>query len=284
MRGTYSPSVTFTGVRIPKDAALGRARRRPPGRRRRELRARLRRRLRRHRRGRARVRARLRQEARREAGEHRGRPGPRPCSATSGSCRAHLDAARLVLARRRRPLGAGRRGRARQSRQPREVSGHRGRPGGHVRVIQVVGGRGAYRDFPAGARVPRRPHVDPDAADDGPHAGGHRQERAGHRGGMFKSQANNPERAAARQLQGYWPETLNITPSIPRALCSRSQANNPATAARRLAPGYWPETLNIPPSRPSALLPMASSMRSIVGGISVEVRTSRKARSGGKSL
>ena len=44
-------------------------------------------------------------------------------------------------------------------------------------------------------------------------------------------------------------------------------------------PRPTPGTLNIAASRPSALLPMASSMRSMVGGISVEVRTSRKARS-----
>ena len=40
-----------------------------------------------------------------------------------------------------------------------------------------------------------------------------------------------------------------------------------------------PGTLNIPVSMPSLCLPMASSMRSTVGGISVDVRTSRKARS-----
>ena len=60
MRGTYSPSVTLTGVRVPADAALGR----PGGalrrRRRRGLRARLRGGLHRHRRGRARLRRRLR--------------------------------------------------------------------------------------------------------------------------------------------------------------------------------------------------------------------------------
>lgn len=39
--------------------------------------------------------------------------------------------------------------------------------------------------------------------------------------------------------------------------------------------------LNIGVSRPSALLPMASSMRSTVGGMSVDVRTSRSARSAG---
>ena len=45
--------------------------------------------------------------------------------------------------------------------------------------------------------------------------------------------------------------------------------------------GGAPGMLNIAASRPRALLPMASSIRSMVGGISVEVRTSRKARSAG---
>src|SRR5262249_61234092 len=54
--------------------------------------------------------------------------------------------------------------------------------------------------------------------------------------------------------------------------------------AQRPAAGLRPETLNIAVSRPSALLPMASSMRSTVGGIRVQVRRSRNARSAGKSL
>jgi hypothetical protein len=45
------------------------------------------------------------------------------------------------------------------------------------------------------------------------------------------------------------------------------------------APWGPPPILNIPSCRPSECLPIASSMRSTVGGMSVEVRTSRKARS-----
>ena len=151
----------------------GHARRRRGG-----LRARLRRRLPRHRRGVARLRDRLREEARRQAGERRGGPRSRPCSATWASCppiwtphcwcwrtrRARWDAAdvieRGVLANRAKYL-------ATEVEPRRHVEGHPDRR----RPRRLPG-------LPGRARLPRRPHVHADAADDGPDAGGHRQERA----------------------------------------------------------------------------------------------------------
>ena len=113
-----------------------------------------------------------------------GGPRSRPCSATSASCRA---------APRRRPAGARRlradwdarrRDRARHPRQPRQVPRHRGRPRGHVQ------GHPDRRAAAAPTGLSRRSArfrdvrtVDADAADDGPHARGDRQERARpHRG------------------------------------------------------------------------------------------------------
>src|SRR5262249_2590564 len=62
-----------------------------------------------------------------------------------------------------------------------------------------------------------------------------------------------------------------------------AEAHEPdrAHAARALGA---PPTRNIAASRPSAALPMASIMRSMVGGMRVAVRRSRKARSTGNSL
>ena len=63
MRATFSPSVTFTGVRVPARRRARRSGRGHPGRRRGELRPRLCRRLRRHRGGVARLRHRLRRRS-----------------------------------------------------------------------------------------------------------------------------------------------------------------------------------------------------------------------------
>ena len=66
-----------------------------------------------------------------------------------------------------------------------------------------------------------------------------------------------------------------------------SSTGAPPIALDAFAPGrFGGQGLrrNMPSVRPRAFLPMASSMRSMVGGMSVEVRTSRKARSAGKSL
>jgi len=116
MPGTYSPSVTFTGAIIPKDAvcigiaeaalefALGYAKERVV------------------------------------KPENIAIAQDPTVQRHLGGLAVHLDAAWLVL----RDAGAGR--------LPR---------------------------VPARARLPRRPDVDLDAADDGPHAGGHRQERVG---------------------------------------------------------------------------------------------------------
>ena len=109
-------------------------------------------------------------KARRQAGEHRGRAGSRPCSATSASSRAS----------RRRAAGADRLGRrwdggrdrasAARSRTAPSTSPPRSGCEVTSRVIQVVGGRGAYKDFPGRARLPRPAHVHADAADGRSHA------------------------------------------------------------------------------------------------------------------
>ena len=126
-----------------------------------------------------------------------------PCSGTSGELSAHLDAALLVLADTAARWEAA-------DLVERGVLANRAKylateVGLEVtsRVIQVVGGPRRLQGVPGRARLPRPPHLDPDAPDDGPHARRHRQEPpSGSRALCSRSQANNPERAAARQLQG----------------------------------------------------------------------------------
>src|SRR5438445_2474757 len=69
----------------------------------------------------------------------------------------------------------------------------------------------------------------------------------------------------------------------PQAFAGLGRAGEgaPLKQDQRPEAGVRPDTLNIAVSRPSTLLPMASSMRSTVGGIKVQVLKSRNARSAG---
>jgi alkylation response protein AidB-like acyl-CoA dehydrogenase len=141
MRGTYSPSVTFSGARIPKDAALGR-----PGAVTQVgvvesfgL-------------GYAAVYVGIAEAALEFALNYAKERVVKPENIAIaqdptvqrhlGGLAVHLDAARLVLADAAARWELGRGGRARQSRQPREVSGHRGEPGGNVQGDPGGGGAG----------------------------------------------------------------------------------------------------------------------------------------------
>ena len=149
MRATFSPSVTFTGVRVPDDGMLGDPGRRAPRRRHRELRARVRGDLHRHRRVGAGLRDGLRQEARRA--DRRTSPSRMDPTVQRhiGELAAHLEAAGLVLDDSAARWDAA---------DPAELGPLANRAkylatevGLQVtsKVIQVVGGRGSYKDFPA---------------------------------------------------------------------------------------------------------------------------------------
>ena len=150
MRATFSPSVTFTGVRVPKDARLGDPGAGAPGGRGRELRARLRRGVPRASRRRALAFAIDYAKKRIVKPENIPVAHDPAVQRHIGELAAHLDGALLVLADYRRALGGRRPGGAR--RRSRNQAKYLATEVGLAvtsKVIQVVGGRGAYKDFPA---------------------------------------------------------------------------------------------------------------------------------------
>ncbi len=86
--------------------------------------------------------------------------------------------------------------------------------------------------------------------------------------------------AVQEAIRACAPASCSPLPDVSAHERTSSRAAWPCRWDRRQRGGA-PGILNIAASRPRALLPMASSIRSMVGGISVEVRTSRKARSAG---